>query len=538
MGHIFISYSRRNTEAINKIVDTFGSAGLGVWIDREDIKAGNSWRVQIVEAIDTCNAFVLMLSGDSAASANVHKEVILAAESGCTIFVLMLEPVKPPAEIRYQLAGLQFIDVHMLGVDKAVSQLLAALQEHLKKIKPAGEQAHNQAELVIQGINLSAFTADKQEQLLAFISDLANTDRSQLKIQNMTAGSVHVFIRMPAVTAFELKTRALNRDKRFKKLGIISLRLAGDKKFVNIALGVFTLGATIGPINVFWLRIPSFLSSIFGVAIGKLLTLFAFFVVITGLGIFAPSPTRILNLFFPIDTPTFTMTPSLTSTPTFTLTSTSTPTPTFTSTATNTSTPSMTASPTPTPVPVYKILTGVVMTESLSCRYGPGEVYLYQYGLKLGIEMQVLGRDVTGGWIYGIGRGYESPCWVNVNFIKLDGDVSSLEPLYPGKIKLPPSRWPVPQNVEASRKGDQVIIAWTEFLLPLGERESANSPLYLAELWLCNGGRVTFTPMGVWEPYLVVTDEAGCSEPSHGVIYLAEKHGYAGPVEIPWPQAR
>lgn len=34
---------------------------------------------------------------------------------------------------------------------------------------------------------------------------------------------------------------------------------------------------------------------------------------------------------------------------------------------------------------------------------------------------------------------------------------------------------------------------------------------------------------------LVVRDEAGCAEPSHGRLYLAEKHGYVGPVEIRWP---
>ena len=46
---------------------------------------------------------------------------------------------------------------------------------------------------------------------------------------------------------------------------------------------------------------------------------------------------------------------------------------------------------------------------------------------------------------------------------------------------------------------------------------------------------MAFTPIAVWEPPLVVSDQAGCIEPSHGRLYLAEKHGYVGPVEIPWP---
>jgi hypothetical protein len=34
---------------------------------------------------------------------------------------------------------------------------------------------------------------------------------------------------------------------------------------------------------------------------------------------------------------------------------------------------------------------------------------------------------------------------------------------------------------------------------------------------------------------VTVGDQAGCAEPSHGRIILAEKHGYVGPVEIKWP---
>ena len=32
-----------------------------------------------------------------------------------------------------------------------------------------------------------------------------------------------------------------------------------------------------------------------------------------------------------------------------------------------------------------------------------------------------------------------------------------------------------------------------------------------------------------------IVDESGCSEPSHGRVFLAHKDGYVGPVEINWP---
>lgn len=207
-----------------------------------------------------------------------------------------------------------------------------------------------------------------------------------------------------------------------------------------------------------------------------------------------------------------------------------TPTPAASPTATLTPAP---PTATASPVPTFSVLAGVVQADSLSCRYGPGADYLYQYGLFEGSQLQVLGRDETGAWIYV--RVSADPCWVNARFVELDGEIAGLEMLYPGTLGLPPSRWPEPDNVAARRAGDQVHISWDEYLLPLGERESAESPLYLAELWLCADAVLTFTPLGAWEPALTVTDEAGCAEPSHGRVYLAEKHGYAGPVEIPWP---
>ncbi|HET6822745.1 MAG TPA: toll/interleukin-1 receptor domain-containing protein [Anaerolineales bacterium] len=111
MGQVFISYSRRDLEIVNHLVERMQRAGINIWIDREEIKAGKLWRTQIVQAIDTCDAFVLMLSSSAAASENVRKEIDLAQDSGRTIFIINLDQVKIPADMRYQLAGLQFIDL-------------------------------------------------------------------------------------------------------------------------------------------------------------------------------------------------------------------------------------------------------------------------------------------------------------------------------------------------------------------------------------------------------------------------------------------
>lgn len=61
-----------------------------------------------------------MLSPNSAASENVQKEIDLAQDARRKTFIVMLDPVQLPSEIKYQLAGLQFIDVQALGYAAAV----------------------------------------------------------------------------------------------------------------------------------------------------------------------------------------------------------------------------------------------------------------------------------------------------------------------------------------------------------------------------------------------------------------------------------
>ena len=553
MAQVFTSYSRRDTETVDTIVEKMSQAGISVWIDRSEIKAGNTWRVQIVKAIDTSQAFVLMLSPNSAASDNVRREIDLSFDSERKIFAMMLDPVRPiPAEIRYQLAGLQFIDAKMVGFDKAVDQLIETLTEYLKQFAPVEEPATRQVEMVIQGVDLKAFTADKQAQLLDFIAQLTSADRSQLQIANMTAGSVHVFVDMPTLPAYEMKTMALNRDPRFKELGIVSLRLDGDTKFVNVSLGKLTLAATMSPLMALWLKIPALLAPVVGVTVGKALTVSLVVIVLAALGFSVPAALNPLSNPSPTPTPFATLTPTPPPPiPTDTLTSTDIPTLTATDTVTVSPTATETATSTPslTPVPTYLTLRGRPL-RTIACNYGPGDIYLYQEVMNPRYQMDVLGKAVIRyrgreqTWLYTQADGFQLKCFVNAADVQLmGGGIEDLKTVYPGEVRLPISDlWDPPQNVVATRQGDRVMISWDFLDLPVGERErdDESKPRYLLELWLCQDGELAFTPTGSWDTSvprssISVSDEGGCAEPSHGVIYLAEKHGYAGPVEIEWP---
>ena len=75
-----------------------------------------------------------------------------------------------------------------------------------------------------------------------------------------------------------------------------------------------------------------------------------------------------------------------------------------------------------------------------------------------------------------------------------------------------------------------------EVIVSPGKYEDENMFPYIVEVWRCENGGIIFDTLGSRVPFISFEDQAGCSSPSHGRVYVQEKHGYAGPAEIPWPE--
>jgi hypothetical protein len=215
---------------------------------------------------------------------------------------------------------------------------------------------------------------------------------------------------------------------------------------------------------------------------------------------------------------------------------TETPVPTATSTQIPTATPTFTPSPTPTIAPTYAVLRGEVL-ERTNCRYGPGAPYLNFYGQVKGSNLEIIGRLDDASWIYVQAIGGNNPCWIKASLMDVKGDIFSVAPVYPDKTPLIVSPYYAPLTLlDVIREKDEVTIRWYGQSLTAGDEEFENAPLYLVEIWACKNGEIKFTPYGLWEENLTITDQKGCSEVSHGRVYFSEKHGYAGPTEIEFPE--
>lgn len=343
----------------------------------------------------------------------------------------------------------------------------------------------------------------------------------------------------------QLGTRALGMNdahtaRNFLQQACVVRRAAKDE--VGLAYSQHNLGL-LGPVAV--ARPATVKRGWFAWLIGGLVTAAAL-----GGTLLGGAGAMLLNLLSsPSATPTLTITwtPSSTNTPTFTASATASATPSLTAspTSTVTFTPTMTDTPTVTPTPVYTILRGTVI-DDVACYYGPGRMYLYKYGLKQGANLSVLGinQNTAGTWLlvgntFTLSTRLSNPCWVSLKSMDVDGDLAGLFPAYPDQTPLPKSPlYPPPMNVIAIRSKDQVTITWDYTTpLPPGMRgdHSTKSPLWLVELWTCQKGRLVFTPIGAYDSTVIITDEPGCSEASHGRVYLVDSDGYDGPSAIKWP---
>lgn len=164
MGHIFVSYSSDDKDIVNQLLQRLRQSNYEVWIDRESIKGGDLWRRQIVEGVESSEAFIIALSQNSIKSDNVRKELDIAVDAKKQIIPVDIESVNIPPEMRYQLAGLQRINF-VTDFNNGFSQLLVALKSILSEsvagvgqkkvpVKPNKQKAKVKPETITNSIGM------------------------------------------------------------------------------------------------------------------------------------------------------------------------------------------------------------------------------------------------------------------------------------------------------------------------------------------------------------------------------------------------
>jgi hypothetical protein len=88
-GQVFVSYSRHDAEYVRRLVDFLRHSGFDVWSD-EGIDVGTQWVDVVRGKIDTCAAFVLIMTPDSERSTWVARELERANARAKPILPMLL----------------------------------------------------------------------------------------------------------------------------------------------------------------------------------------------------------------------------------------------------------------------------------------------------------------------------------------------------------------------------------------------------------------------------------------------------------------
>jgi len=94
MAHIFISYSHKDTDYAHALANNLNGMGFEVWID-ERLDYGSQWPQELQKQLDTCSAFILIMSPRSYTSEWVQSELQRARRKLKPIFPMLLEGDEP-----------------------------------------------------------------------------------------------------------------------------------------------------------------------------------------------------------------------------------------------------------------------------------------------------------------------------------------------------------------------------------------------------------------------------------------------------------
>jgi hypothetical protein len=132
---VFISHSNKDKLIADGICANLEAAGIRCWIAPRDIGPGEDWPASITTAISESLVMVLVFSASSNASADVSREIILAANANLTIIPFKIEEVKPEPGKQYYLARTHWLE----AMNPPTKDQIKKLVERVAMLVPAGE---------------------------------------------------------------------------------------------------------------------------------------------------------------------------------------------------------------------------------------------------------------------------------------------------------------------------------------------------------------------------------------------------------------
>lgn len=119
----FISYSSKDKDIAFKIVNAIESAGYICWIAPRNIPYGTPYAAAIMEGIDECDKFIVLITKNSVQSNDVLNEVDNAHSVKKTIIPVRLTDTQLSRELQYYLSRTQWLTLPSSNPEEIVKLL-------------------------------------------------------------------------------------------------------------------------------------------------------------------------------------------------------------------------------------------------------------------------------------------------------------------------------------------------------------------------------------------------------------------------------
>jgi hypothetical protein len=145
MAHdVFISYSSQDKAVADAVCATIESRKIRCWIAPRDVPPGVQYATALVNAINDCEVFILVLSKGANTSGQVLREVEAAVDNGTPILPLRIEDFEPTDAMRYYIKSLHWLDAMTPPLEKHLGKLADSVEALLsvgveEKQPPVGE---------------------------------------------------------------------------------------------------------------------------------------------------------------------------------------------------------------------------------------------------------------------------------------------------------------------------------------------------------------------------------------------------------------
>jgi len=155
---VFISYSSKNAEVANQVVDHLEQNGINCWIAPRNVAPGQEWVPAIQDALRASKVFVLIYTEQSNASRQVMNEVALAFNAEKIMVPLCLTDEKMNDELAYYLTRVHWLNATSVPMEESLEELLKYVEKSLGR---SGEETVHPATAKSIGDEAGSAQAEK-----------------------------------------------------------------------------------------------------------------------------------------------------------------------------------------------------------------------------------------------------------------------------------------------------------------------------------------------------------------------------------------